>query len=164
MRFVVRYRINHYDIYNENKKMVSMIQMKVIFANCLDVYDEAGNRRYRVMRDCGKIVIKTAKGEKICCTLKYPVDESGRIIQEGYARPPMAEKAVANTQLGELVLCQTKRRDFFIYLNNRKVGELLDMLSISKKILLSDEIPEAFCGLLFAVGYLTLHDDDVGIV
>ena len=45
MRFVVRYRINHYDIYNENKKMVSMIQMKVIFANCLDVYDEAGNRR-----------------------------------------------------------------------------------------------------------------------
>ena len=116
------------------------------------------------MRDCGKIVIKTAKGEKICCTLKYPVDESGRIIQKGYARPPMAEKAVANTQLGELVLCQTKRRDFFIYLNNRKVGELLDMLSISKKILLSDEIPEAFCGLLFAVGYLTLHDDDVGIV
>ena len=83
MRFVVRYRINHYDIYNENKKMVSMIQMKVIFANCLDVYDEAGNRRYRVMRDCGKIVIKTAKGEKICCTLKYPVDESGRIIQKG---------------------------------------------------------------------------------
>ena len=81
-----------------------MIQMKVIFANCLDVYDEAGNRRYRVMRDCGKIVIKTAKGEKICCTLKYPVDESGRIIQKGYARPPMAEKAVANTQLGELVL------------------------------------------------------------
>lgn len=79
-------------------------------------------------------------------------------------RPPMAERTMMNTQLGELVICQTEKRTFSVYLNDRKVGEMTHMLSISKEMSFSEEIPRKICGLIFAVGFLMLHDDDIEIV
>lgn len=164
MRFTVRYKINQYDVCDENHKLVSMIQKGVIPGKCLVVYDADKKRQYQVVRDCGEIVIKTEKGESTHCVLEYPVDESGHVVQKAYTRPPMAERTRMNTQLGALVICQTEKRNFSVYLNDRKVGEMPHMLSISKEMSFSEEIPRNICGLIFAVGFLMLHDDDIEIV
>lgn len=164
MIFTVKYRVNKYVICDEDGNLAGSVRRTVSAGNCLDVCDTEGHRRCRIFRGRGELVIEAAEEGNLRCALEYPADEMGRIVQKAYLRPPMAERAVLDMSLGQLAVCQTGKRIFSVRLNGREIGKMTRMLSVSKKVLLPDDFPRECCGLVFAVGFLMLHDDDIQIV
>lgn len=65
---------------------------------------------------------------------------------------------------GRVTVCQSRNRNFEILLNGKKTGEMKHMMSVSKELLLENDILKQYSGLIFAAGILMLHDDDIEIV
>lgn len=59
---------------------------------------------------------------------------------------------------------QSRNRRFQIFLNGKKAGEMDHMMSVSKELFLENDILKQYSGLIFAVGILMLHDDDIEIL
>ena len=66
------------------------------------------------------------------------------------------------TPWGIFTLVQEEKRDFTLFQDARKVGEIRRMLSPVKELRLTppQEEPALFGGIVFSLACLMLHDDD----
>ena len=77
-------------------------------------------------------------------------------------RPPAAQSMEIPTPWGIFTLVQEEKRDFTLFQDARKVGEIRRMLSPVKELRLTSpqEEPALFGGIVFSLACLMLHDDD----
>ncbi len=160
MKYTIKYKINQYKIYDEADRPVGIVRRPLLTGNRLQVLDLEGSTKYFVIRAQGKILIKAiGKGEQEC-QLEYSNETKKGINM----RPPMAEGTVLDTDFGKIVIHQERKRVFFVQLNGKEIGKMTRMQCFVKQAVLSDEIPREYCGLLFAVTFLMLHEDDIELV
>lgn len=164
MRFTVKYEINQYRIFDEDRKPAGVLRRSLTSGNSLEIFDASGQRIGRAVRGRGEIIVEETGNEDLHCVLEYPSDAEGHIIQEAYTRPPMPQRTVIGLPGKQIELCQTRRREFQIRTDGREIGRMTHMQSAGKKMTLPDGFPEKYCGVVFAVGFLMLHDDDIEIV
>lgn len=162
MRFVIKYGMDRYRIYDENNQLTGMVKRKLSAGNQLTVSCADNKTTYTVIRGDGEIMISGERVNTLHCRLQYPIDD-GHIL-EAYWRPPMALRTDIAVCGGRMTVCQTRNRNFDILLNGEKVGEMKHMMSLSKELHLENDTLNQYSGMIFAVGILMLHDDDIEIV
>ena len=164
MKYRVTYEINRYQIADERNRTAGWLKRPVLTGNWLEVYGADGSRKYRIVRQDGEIWVEEPGGERRHSAMEFLEDENGKRIQASFLRPPMAERTAVRVKEGELAVCQTEKRQFSIWVNGEKIGELTHMLSPVKSICLPEDLPKEYCGLCFAIGFLMLHEDDLAVV
>ena len=164
MRFTVKYEMNQYRIFDRDRKPAGVIRRNLTSGNSLEIFDASGHRIGRAVRGSGEIMLEGAGRENLHCRLEYPSDAEGHVIQKAYTRPPMPQRTVIKLQEKQIELYQTAKRDFQIRMDGREVGTMTHMQSMTKIMTLPDDFPDKYCGLVFAAGFLMLHDDDIEIV
>ena len=167
MRYVVKYEVNEYRIYNAEGKLICRIHRSIVSGNGLLICDRTGKGVCRIIRGDGEIFVEKEGKESVYCAMEYPMEEGkvGKpVIRQAFTRPPLAEKIVLQTKNGTYTLRQMKNREFLIWRDGKMVGRMTHMLRINKRMELSEQIPEMHCGVLFALGFLMLHEDDIEIV
>lgn len=162
MRFIIKYGMEKYSIYDENKRLVGTVKRKLSAGNQLTVNCMDNKTAYTVIRDDGEIMISGEGMNTLHCRLQYPMDDGP--APEAYWRHPMAVRTDIAVCGGRVTVCQSRNRNFEILLNGKKTGEMKHMMSVSKELLLENDILKQYSGLIFAAGILMLHDDDIEIV
>ena len=95
----------------------------------------------------------------------YEHDEAGNILQPSLFRPPMAEELLLETPWGQLKIVQDKKREFEVYLEEKKAGAMSHMLSFQKKMTMTSEgLPKEIYGMILGLGMFMLREDDVEVV
>ncbi|MBB5266042.1 hypothetical protein HNP82_003196 [Catenibacillus scindens] len=162
MRFNIKYEINKYKIYDEANKLICIVGKKLSSENKLAVICPDQDEEYWVVHGEGEFRIIGKKIKTIHCIVRYSSDAKGK--KEAYWRPAMAEETEVIAGCRRLSVCQKRNRTFEILLNGRKAGEIRHMMSASKEMALENDIPEWYAGLIFAMAFFMLHDDDIEII
>lgn len=162
MRFVMKYGIDKYRIYDENRQLTGTVRKKPSAGNQLTVKCMDNKISYTVIRDVGAIRISGEGMDALYCGLQYTSADGH--ISEAYWRPPMAVQTDIAVCGGRVSVCQMRNRNFEILLNGKRAGWMKHMMSVSKELHLENDTLNQYSGLIFAVGILMLHDDAIEIV
>ena len=166
MKITVKSCVNRYELYTEpDNRLIGQLRKKRCGGKKLEILDAEGNLAASVHQEEETLFITGRDGRTVSCRLLYKEDGSGHKISGSLVRPPMPERIQLNLPQGSLSVIQTPRRNFEVYLNDRKICEMTHMLGLAKEIhILSDEIQDTYCSILFALAFLMLHDDDIDII
>lgn len=164
MDYTVKCGFNKYTVYDKHGRAVSTVRREISAGNQLSVNDAEGLCRYRILYRDGMPELSDADGMNTSCVRISDHAGNGRGSAEAYTRPPMAEKAEIETDHIRITVFQTRKREFRIYLNEKEAGKMTHMMRFSKTLTFSEEFPLQYIGLVFTVGMLMLHADDVDIV
>ena len=166
MKILVKSHLNRYDLYQEPEhRFLGQIRKRLRGGLWLEILDAAGNQTASIRQEQDFLLITDSRKNTSVCALEYQRDAAGKKTGNSLVRPPMPERLSLSIPQGEVCLIQTPRRDFKFFLNGQEAGEILHMLGITKEIhLLSDSFPSACCGILFALAFLMLHDDDIILI
>lgn len=165
MKITVKSCVNRYELYMEpENRLLGQIRKKLCSGKKLDILDAGGNLTASVRQEEETLFITDRDGKTVSCRLLYKEDEPGHRSQS-LVRPPMPERIQLDVPQGNLTVIQTPRRNFEIYLNDRKICEMVHMLGLSKEIHILDHIiPDMYYSILFALAFLMLHDDDIDVI
>ena len=149
------------------------------FLLCYNLYDSRHRRLGKVCRDLWRkqrLRVYDAGGHPVCTV--WQQGESACVSRDGELlfcrpfrhrtasgfrlRPPAAQSMEIPTPWGIFTLVQEEKRDFTLFQDSRKVGEIRRMLSPVKELRLTSpqEEPAPFGGSRFSLACLMLHDDD----
>lgn len=162
MRFVIKYGMEKYRIYDESKHLAGIVERRLSTNNQLTVNCMDHKTAYTVSRGDGEIIISGEEVKTLHCRLQYPADN--QYTQTAYWRPPMAVQTDIVIRGNRVTVRQSRNRRFQIFLNGKKAGEMDHMMSVSKELFLENDILKQYSGLIFAVGILMHHDDDIEIL
>lgn len=165
MKLIVRQKLGEYNIYDESNSIVGKWKQSYFQGAKMEFHDTNGTVLYTVKK-CGERIEIKGKDDFISeCRLHYKQDGNGTIIQKSLFRPPRAEKSVADSLLGKIVIVQNEQRDFTIFLNGMEAGKMTHMMSFRKLLITnSPAISTEQCCVIFILGIYMLHDDDIEIV
>lgn len=165
MKITVKSHLNRYELFKEPENRFLGQIRKQLRSGRLDVLDAKGSLTASVRQNQETLMVTNSKNETFSCLMKYREDAAGKKIPDSLIRPPMPARICFSIRQGELCLAQTPHRDFKISLNGQEISEIRHMLGVNKEIrILSDSIPETCYGIIFALAFLMLHDDDIDII
>lgn len=169
MELTVKHKGGTYVVCDEAGRHVAEVQKLYLKNGQMKVVDQDGNvcclagrsgDRINIVRNAGNTGNQNMTGQ-----IYYEEDGDGNTIQQSLFRPPMAEALRMESPWGEIRIVQDRKREFDIFLQEKKIGEMSHMMSLQKKIrVISEELPGDVYGLLFGLGMYMLRDDDVEIV
>ena len=58
MRFTVKYEINQYRIFDEDRKPAGVLRRSLTSGNSLEIFDASGQRIGRAVRGSGEIIVE----------------------------------------------------------------------------------------------------------
>ncbi len=166
MELTAKVRGGKYILFDEEGKRVAEVQNVRLKGSQMKVQDEKGETLYTVVKDGDTIEVSGLSGGKLeTGRMMYEQDEAGNIVQPNLFRPPMAEKLCLSSPWGEIQVVQNSKREFGIFLDQKKAGKMTHMLGLHKKITEASEgLPMEVYGLIFGLGMYMLREDDVEIV
>lgn len=164
MEYTIKYGVFRYTVYDKNGNAAGTVCRDRSSGARLTVNDAAGRSVCRLYYRDGKIELEDADGIRTYGL--FASDPSGRGCGSApaFTRPPMAEEAEVESGCGRIRVCQTRKREFRIYLNGKEAGRMTHMMHFTKKLTLPESFPRQYAGLVFAVGIVMLHADDVELV
>lgn len=165
-RLFVKYEGNRYGVYDEKNCFAGRIRKRMHKGIEMEVLNAEGELEAFVWKSGESLMVQDDKGKLLSCSLGYRTDAEGHgRLGAAMLRPPMAERICLDTVWGALTVLQKPTRDFEIFLEDAKVGELRHMLRVKKEIsIFSKEIPVRYYSVIFSLGFLMLHDDDIELV
>lgn len=181
MEVTAKYRGGKYVLCDEQGSCLAQVQKVHGKSGQMRELDGAGEMVYDVVKDGDRIAVscreaggsaagqeRDGRGKENCSMdgrILYEHDEAGNILQPSLFRPPMAEELLLETPWGELKIVQDKKREFEVYLEEKKAGAMSHMLSFQKKMTMtSEEMPKEVYGVILGLGMFMLREDDVEIV
>lgn len=166
MELTAKHRGGTYVVCDEEGRHVAEVQKLYLKNGQMKVADQNGNVRYFAGRSGDRInIVGNTGSQNMTGQIFYEQDGDGNTIQQSLFRPPIAETLRMETPWGEIRIVQDRKREFDIFLQEKKIGEMSHMMSLQKKIkVISEELPGDVYGLLFGLGMYMLRDDDVEIV
>ena len=184
MEVTAKYRGGKYILCDEQGSHLAQVQKVHGKSGQMRVLDGTGEMVYDVVKDGDRIAVsgrdagasaagaaeqeRDGWGKENCSMdgrILYEHDEAGNILQPSLFRPPMAEELLLETPGGQLKIVQDKKREFEVYLEEKKAGAMSHMLSFQKKMTMtSEELPKEIYGVILGLGMFMLREDDVEIV
>ena len=70
MRFTVKYEINQYRIFDEDRKPAGVLRRSLTSGNSLEIFDASGQRIGRAVRGSGEIIVEETGSEDLHCVLR----------------------------------------------------------------------------------------------
>lgn len=158
MKLIAKYYVNNYKLYTEEHHLVSQVQKNLTRAKQLSVLSASGELLARIEQKNSEI--------SLTCSDRAPVKAQLQYLPENLPfHPPLAHELSLSAPWGTLNLVQTPRREFEVRLNRQSICFLTRMTGITKEIrILKDALPCEYYGIIFALAFLMLHDDDIEIV
>ncbi|MBS5064431.1 MAG: hypothetical protein KHZ58_11690 [Hungatella hathewayi] len=184
MEVTAKYRCGKYVLCDEQGNCLAQVQKVHGKSGQMRVLDGAGEMAYDVVKDGDRIAVsgrdaggsaagaagqeRDGRGKENCSMdgrILYEHDEAGNILQPSLFRPPMAEELLLETPWGQLKIVQDKKREFEVYLEEKKAGAMSHMLSFQKKMTMTSEgLPKEIYGMILGLGMFMLREDDVEVV
>ena len=165
MRLFVKPFIHTYSFYDEKETLIGKVKKRIQNSAELEILNSQEKNAGFVRKNGETLFVKNAFGATFSCHFLYKTDAKGNRVQKSFVRPPMAEKIEVHTEWGPLTIRQTPDRVFDIFLAQKSIGKIKNMLGIKKEIqICSGEIALVFYMGLFSICLFMIHDDDIMIV